>query len=268
MNIDSVSQANNHQIQELESNVDDLLHQLQLLKEENNRKSMQISEMGKKISDLKVEKTAYRETLTNLNQELARLTNEEQSHRTEIFTLNASFKKQLNDIISQDNEKIEKLTGDYDDVSKSRERLQMDLDESNKKHEQEVNLLKADIERLGKQIVTSEKSYAETNSSSMEKGEKFETIPLAEDPGRENQISAYTQTLQDRIFDIISTNIFILENIGLLLTFDNNNNIQIRRVKGLKKGTAQSNILDESTQMLDAHDNSLIKKSGFPEIER
>nr|6VZF_A Chain A, Autophagy-related protein 11 [Saccharomyces cerevisiae] len=102
---------NNHQIQELESNVDDLLHQLQLLKEENNRKSMQISEMGKKISDLEVEKTAYRETLTNLNQELARLTNEEQSHRTEIFTLNASFKKQLNDIISQDNEKIEKLTG-------------------------------------------------------------------------------------------------------------------------------------------------------------
>lgn len=267
MNIDSVSQANNHQIQELESNVDDLLHQLQLLKEENNRKSMQISEMGKKISDLEVEKTAYRETLTNLNQELARLTNEEQSHRTEIFTLNASFKKQLNDIISQDNEKVEKLTGDYDDVSKSRERLQMDLDESNKKHEQEVNLLKADIERLGKQIVTSEKSYAETNSSSMEKGEKFETIPLAEDPGRENQISAYTQTLQDRIFDIISTNIFILENIGLLLTFDNNNNIQIRRVKGLKKGTAQSNILDESTQMLDAHDNSLIKSPVFQKLK-
>lgn len=267
VNIDSVSQANNHQIQELESNVDDLLHQLQLLKEENNRKSMQISEMGKKISDLEVEKTAYRETLTNLNQELARLTNEEQSHRTEIFTLNASFKKQLNDIISQDNEKIEKLTGDYDDVSKSRERLQMDLDESNKKHEQEVNLLKADIERLGKQIVTSEKSDAETNSSSMEKGEKFETIPLAEDPGRENQISAYTQTLQDRIFDIISTNIFILENIGLLLTFDNNNNIQIRRVKGLKKGTAQSNILDESTQMLDAHDNSLIKSPVFQKLK-
>lgn len=58
-----------------------------------------------------------------------------------------------------------------------------------------------------------------------------------------------------------------MENIGLLLTFDNNNNIQIRRVKGLKKGTAQSNILDESTQMLDAHDNSLIKSPVFQKLK-
>ena len=258
------------QIQELENNVEDLMHQIQLLKEENGRKTKETSEMRKKISDLEVEKTAYRETLTNLNQELARLTNEEESHRTEIFTLNASFKKQLNDIIVQDNEKlvrIEKLKSDYDDIYNSRERLQENLDDSNKKCEKEIALLKAEIERLNEQVATLGKNENEIKSSSMERIGECDTTPLAKDADEKELVSPYAQTLQDRVFDIISTNIFILENIGLLLTFDNNNNIQIRRVKGLKKGTAQSNILDESTQMLDVCDNSMIKSPVFQKIK-
>ncbi|CAI4053801.1 autophagy protein ATG11 SKDI_16G3130 [Saccharomyces kudriavzevii IFO 1802] len=263
------SQFNSHQVQELESNVEDLLQQIRFLREENIQKSKDISEMKKNISDSEVEKKAYRETLNNLNQELARLTNEEQSHETEVFALNATFKKQLNDIIAQDNEKlakIDKLTNDYCDISKSRERLQLELDEARKEHEEENNSLKAIIERMNGQFTTLKNNDSEIKSSSIEKIEKIETTPSSGGPDRNDLVSFSTQVLQDKIFDIISTNIFILENIGLLLTFDNNNNIQIRRVKGLKKGAAQSNILDESTQMLDM-DDSMIKSPVFQKLK-
>ncbi|QID88471.1 oligomeric, coiled-coil, peripheral membrane protein [Saccharomyces pastorianus] len=268
LNNSSIPQINGHRVEELESNLQDLLQQIQSLKDENIQKSKEISDMRRNLSDAEVEKTAYRETLTNLNQELARLTNEEQSHKTEIFALNVSFKKHLNDIVDHDNEKlinINKLKSDYDDVFKSRERLQVEMSEIRKTHKEEIDSLKNAIERLNGQITTLEKSESEAKSSSIEKIENIDTISFRNDGNMNDMVS--TQALQDKMFDIISTNVFILENIGLLLTFDNNNNIQIRRVKGLKKGVTQSNILDESTQMLDTADNSVIKSPVFQKLK-
>ncbi|EJS41339.1 atg11p [Saccharomyces arboricola H-6] len=268
-NNDSMQHVNSYHVRELESTVDDLLRQIQSLKDENVEKSKEISDMRKKVSDSEVENTAYRETLTGLNQELARLTNEEQSHKTEIFALNASFKKNMNDIIDQDNKKLAKineLTSDYDEIFESRKILQVDLDETRKGREEDINLLKSDIEKLNEQIATLEKGNNEAKSSSTEKIEKIEP-PLFNNDLNTNNIVCLSKTLRDKLFDIISTNVFILENIGLLLTFDNNDNIQIRRVKGLKKGTTQSNILDESAQMLDLDDNSMIKSPVFQKLK-
>lgn len=72
-------------------------------------------------------------------------------------------------------------------------------------------------------------------------------------------------TILRKLFELFKINIFILENIGLLLTSGRDGTVDIKRVKGLRKGSLHS-VLDDS-MMLGMDTNNTIHSDVFQRLE-
>ncbi|CCC67657.1 hypothetical protein NCAS_0A10990 [Naumovozyma castellii] len=254
------------------------------------------------VVDLKIECKAYRETLTNLNSELSRLTETDEKEKINRVDRDAIFKKQMIQMIEKNKtlmSEVETWKGkctelqETNDKSVEIEELKkmhsLELGSIRETHDQQIKKLQDKISSLETQKVSTvqlSEDVKETMdvavSTEEDMGSKEESVidvaTVTEcDKEREEKregvkakeltpdiIERNLQNAESELFEIFSSNITILENIGLLLTYADDRSVQIKRVKGLRKGAMQS-MLDETTQFTEA--DRFIKSSVFHEIQ-
>lgn len=269
---------------EMEANLQELQEKVNALNQENEAKAMQISFANTRISDLKLEKTAFKETLTNLNKELGRLTHEEELTQNLLLTRQGDFKKQIGTVIQENKfllREINKWREKHDTLNASRKDAtsrisQMENNFAKEKEALQENaaILQENIVKLKNQVDTLENDNTElrakqekeevcTHEPHDEGGSTSSKEPLKDESLTE--IHNHNGYMESKIFDIFASDVYILENIGLLLSLDDAKNIQIKRVKGLRKGQNQS-VLDDSVQITDT--DASVKSTVFHGIKQ
>ncbi|KAL3234948.1 Autophagy-related protein 11 [Nakaseomyces bracarensis] len=250
------------EVTNLKNELDIVKDQLVKLEKDYKLKEDQLKITHTKIIDIGVENTAYRETLNHLNKELARLTlseektlkdfeTERNNIRSEYLKLSTRTEQILRDfnvleeqLKSQklENEKlrdnIRALETQSKESSENNEKVITDLSQ---KYEKQLGLKNNELDSLRQKVEEQRNMMKELQDNS-------KTDELKSSGTNDKQTNDLCNALQKELFEVFSSNIYILENIGLLLTDENTQRFDIKRVKGLKKGLSQS-LLDESTQI-------------------
>ena len=255
-------QSDTYKVQELEKTIKDFRQKIKRVTDDNQVTLKKLSTTASELVDIQVERDAYKETLANLNKELSRLTCEESEHKKKLFEKEHVLNKQLNKLVVSNKEVVtelvllqEKLKTLEDsnivlkkeledknmDIETNKIRYAAELEALNKQSEKESKLFKEQIESM------EEKVHSDINQVNIESNNVDLSILNS---SKFNELQKKNKDTIEKLFGVFSSNVFILENIGLLLTFDNNDDIQIRRVKGLRKTPNQS-ILNESTKPKD-----------------
>ncbi|CCE61452.1 hypothetical protein TPHA_0A03760 [Tetrapisispora phaffii CBS 4417] len=270
--------------------IDDVEEELRRVKQKMDmtlRDNYSLSEKLTKITNdkvnIEVERDAYKETLSHLNNELSRLTtieadmqnilsNKEQTFKDNMIKLvneNKSLlvslsseiekknkirdeQKQTEQIIAKNNEQIQELRT-LIDVQKDSSAVATKTLKT--EYEDIISNLKQQLREKDTQInskFVDNMKDGSNNGQIIKKGGTDDTTVLDTSIKIDNQKKQEIQVLDSRliesVYNIVSSNIIVLENIGLLLSFDDDHNLEIKRVKGLKKNMNQS-ILDESTSI-------------------
>ncbi|CUS23881.1 LAQU0S12e02124g1_1 [Lachancea quebecensis] len=195
--------------------------------------------MRTQLVDLEDEGNAYHETLEALNQEISKLTLEREQKK-----------------LAQD-ELLIKIKGETESVSKLNTALVNELDSWKDKCGKLSELNDGLSVRIAHQEDTSKKEKLSLEGKLLELREELASLKSANEALVSDQISlkssnggdwlkAFNNEMQSKLFEIFSSDVYILENIGLLLSQLDESHFQITRVKGLRKGQVQSE-LDEST---------------------
>lgn len=268
---------------EMENNLQELQEKVNKLNQENEAKAMQISSANTKISDLELEKTAFKETLTNLNRELGRLTHEEEQTQDLLLARQGDFKKQIGTVIQENKsllreintwrEKNESLHVSRNDAASRISEMENNFAKEKEALQENAAILQENIVKLKNHVDTLENDNTELRAK-QQKDEAPRRPHEEEGPTSPEEILKdesimeihnHNGYMESKIFDIFASDVYILENIGLLLSLDDAKNIQIKRVKGLRKGPNQS-VLDDSVQITDA--DVTVKSTVFHGIKQ
>lgn len=266
-----------HKIKEVQWNdkIVDLRAKMNSYKESIMTLETILQEKRIQISDLTLENSAYKETLTKLNAELFRLTNSEEELTTmfnenkvkyidEIQSLIKSNKSHM-DTLKIDNEKfhadlqiqIKELQTENDTQRDSLEKERINWEQSKSNYESEIESLKKEIANL-----KNENNDLKTTQVGPE------IVPMEVELTKDNELIKKYQSIifdiEKKLFNIFKTNVFILENIGLLLTNDASTDsiMEIKRVKGLRKNSSHT-VLDESVQKVISLDENKVIQSDI-----
>lgn len=255
------------EITDLKNELETVKDQLEKLEKENKLKDEQLKISHTKIIDIEVEKTAYRETLNHLNKELARLTLNEEKVFKEFDFERKNMKSEYQKLVSINQQILKDFNGLEEKLElrgteneRLREKIRMlesksnegavesakKLGEVEQKYSEEIKEKNLELETLSKKLEEQKQLIKNLENNNLENNVIRENED--KDDGFGQQAVSLCKSLQHELFEIFSSNIYILENIGLLLTEENSKNFDIKRVKGLKKGLSQS-LLDESTQL-------------------
>ena len=289
--------------------ITDLKSEIETLRNQNLEIKGNLNDKISKISDLNLEKAAYKETMTNLNLELLRLTNIEEELELELKNNKIHFMREINNLIKENkinmeninrtNEEIKtnmeqklktlvseneqrnskfnndreewvkcefKYKHENEELSNTNESLKKRieaLEKENKELKEENIGLKRDNENLNNQNekLTKENVDLKSKGNTLVQN-KFDGINPPEFTVTESSslIKQYQNTIYDieaKLFHILKINTFVLENMGLLLTNESNDNnissIYIKRVKGLRKNSSHTR-LDESVNNIITRD--------------
>ncbi|SCW03705.1 LAFE_0G16402g1_1 [Lachancea fermentati] len=265
--------ANNERERDLENIVIELQREMELLKDKNRSLNEDLGELRSKLIDVSDERNAYEETLANMNKELSRLTAEKQLKKSSDFSEFQELKLQLNTIsktnttlladIDAWRDKYEKLNIMKDDLLANMANLEndfvkerTDLNMETEELKKEVASLRMENEKLaGNQRAEIEYREAETETST-------ETESVVENVNTAS-LEEINKVMESKIFEIFTSDIYILENIGLLLSKSDDSHLQITRVKGLRKNFSQSELNDS---VMAFESQTLVKSSVFQEM--
>lgn len=260
---------------DLKKEIGDLSEKVTALEKDNKLKTDQLKITHSKLIDIEVEKAAFRETLNHLNKELARLTVNEEDQTNLLKEERLRFKKEMTSVtvVNQNlMNNLDALQKTFEDVELENAHLKSKLKELQQRQDQLIEdsaneklEIKSKYEKLIKEKDENMgQAFAVTNKAISGEQNKTESDIIHSSPYPEAILHLRTE-----LFDIFSTNIYILENIGLLLTETSAGKFEIKRVKGLKKGLSQS-LLDESAQIspIDGVINSVVYKNIRAQYEQ
>ncbi|CAB4253089.1 similar to Saccharomyces cerevisiae YPR049C ATG11 Adapter protein for pexophagy and the cytoplasm-to-vacuole targeting (Cvt) pathway [Maudiozyma barnettii] len=246
--------------------------------EEDQRK--EINKQNSRVSDLQLENSACRETLHHLNKELLRLTTLQEESENANVDRALEYKTSLEKLIDQNVEYANKVNR----LEEESARFKKEHEETTKK--QTMKSEEWDLERLqlqrkiddlknGKNEIEKgfEQEYLDTNTSNVSVQTSNYEINSSIQPDTEEtknksfniELQLQNKNLQNMIFRMFQRNIYILENIGLLLVPKNQDiddkydttaimsisseNLSIKRVKGLKKSMEKSSVHQNSSKI-------------------
>ncbi|SCU94385.1 LANO_0E06612g1_1 [Lachancea nothofagi CBS 11611] len=240
------------------------------LEQHREELAMSIEETKKlktQIVDFEDEKNAYRETLSALNHELYRLTSEEEQRERKEFS------------------QYRELKGKIDTIGKLNSSLLNEAEAWKHKYEQETRLkedLLSDMANLENEFV---RERADLLTNITELREEVSSLKVSAEESVGNHIAAPTQEIVTdevpdkafdeamelnketltRVFEIFANGVYILENIGLLLSKTDEQQFLITRVKGLRKGFSQSDLLESG---LELKGPVSIKSTAFQDVKK
>ncbi|CAR27387.1 hypothetical protein ZYGR_0I06610 [Zygosaccharomyces rouxii] len=242
---------------EMEKEMKNLRTQVEELQIDSNIKKDQISAANTKVSDLELERSAFKETMLNLNRELSRLTEQEQLQKKDLVQKQSMYQNQLCHIINenktllQEIETLEEKHRNLQHVQEQKEqhiaKTKEDFDAEKLTWQNGLHKLENENGELKDQVSSLKQELAHLHELQEERRTE-ESSPQILDDNEIVTLKAFNESMEAKMFEIFSSDVFILENIGLLLFSDDDNHVQIKRVKGLRKGMNQS-ILDDSIQV-------------------
>lgn len=273
---------------ELERNIQKLQETIENLRRDNETKDAQYSAAKTRISDLELETRAFKETMIHLNKELARLTEEEERLSIHNITQQKSFKSEVQDLVRENSKLIQnysqlRLQVEEEDTSKKEviaraNRLQQELGQEKKLSKERTADLEAQIDNLNNRLKYLEQENSDLKTKQQERSQEDsagefnqENSPHSTIISQKPEVVEGFDKLHNQIkdsestlYEVFASDVFILENIGLLLSLDDSNNIVIKRVKGLRRGHSQS-VLDDSIQISKTEEH--VKSTVYKDIK-
>ncbi|GAV53379.1 hypothetical protein ZYGR_0AI06630 [Zygosaccharomyces rouxii] len=242
---------------EMEKEMKNLQTQVEELNTDSNTMRDQISVANTRVSDLELERCAFKETMLNLNRELSRLTEQEQNQKNDLVQKQSMYQNQLSHIINENQtllQEIEIIGEKYRKLQEVQEQKAQDISKIKADYEAEkvtwlngLHKLEDENGELKDQVSSLKEELSRLHESQEEKRTE-KPAPQVSDDNEIVKLGTFNKSMESKIFEIFSSDVFILENIGLLLLSDDDEHVQIKRVKGLRKGMNQS-ILDDSVQV-------------------
>ena len=218
------------------------------LKAANAKLQQELMSLKRENSDLCIENEGYKESLAISKNAIISFTTELETLHNEKIDLSNKFKQDLRILLNQNNKNF----NDYDELQNKYEKLNI-LTAALEKTSETVKTnfdneklqLTAEIETLKDQIKT-------FSSLEQEKAESDKNY---------NQLQKNFSSYIKELFNIVFNDIFVLENIGLLLErdiYENKETLKITRVKGLRKKLDETTMFLAESQSIDMN-SSLVK---------
>lgn len=152
------------------------------------------------------------------------------------------LREQIVELAKENTEIKEQHSEEKKKLLEKNKNLQDQLKKQEEELEQDKLQLQADKDKIGQEKIQlqAEKEQIEAKCQSL--------INKQETTASPDKLSDKIHQLTEELFTIFKINIYLLENIGLMLSFNENMNdgIEIKRVKGLKKHINQSRLQDGS----------------------
>lgn len=263
---------------ELKNMKKSLQESLLITKEKEN----ELSKLQSEISDNKVEKLAYRETLSSLNKELSKLIIEKELAEKNTKSKEQIFQKQINDVI-EENKNLRECLADSNEKHNNVKEENILIKKELIKYKDHISDLKDDIDKSKMETTAGISSIFSNlrilNERLIDNIPGKENVPLNIIEEKQALVSACDTSkttnndtllptdckhLIDMIYKFFKSNVGVLENIGLLLESNSSGQLQIVRVKGLRKVNGSRTALD-SAQLIDL--DADIKSEVFNKIE-
>lgn len=248
---------------DLEASVSKLLEQVDSLTKENIELNDKAKSTRGELLSIEDECNAYRETLTKLNKELSRLTAEQEQQKIAQLTEQNDFKTQLETIIKNNTELSKDLDSwkdKYGTLNVMKDDLLANMANMENDFIKERVGFQDDIETLKRELTELKVSNHEEEDDQSSLGTRSDEIS-----DEMNSLKKFNKDMESKLFQIFASSVFILENIGLLLSKSNDGKIQITRVKGLRKGMANS-IIDSTTTSADSQ--VIVKSNVFQTLKK
>lgn len=271
---------------EMDNNYQSLQEKVKKLQAALESKEMLLLDAGRKISDLELEIMAFKESMSHLNQGLARLSEKEEKTQEDARAQKNDFKTQLTSIAEENASLLKELNNMKDELSHkgAQEKaaadqiaeLQQLLEEERKHSRDKIASLENDLNAMRTQTQELEKKKEELTiklqEQDSEKLEKQEEVNIQDSIEQTNddvsetfkELQVYCTDVEGLMFNVFASDVFILENIGLLLSLDDNNGTVIRRVKGLRRIQSQG-LLDDSIHI--PQKEMVVKSTVYKEVK-
>lgn len=273
---------NSYNVMEMQLKIKNLQELAYQSNKTNDTKDLQLSAVNAKVADLEIENAAFKENLSHLKKELARLAVVEEEKQSYILLQQKSFKSDIQSVIKENTSLVGELTSiseNFRNVQDERDNLLLEFRRLKEKSVKQMDAFTSEGDKLterNKQLENSMAGLRKTNEELASKNTKAvyvdEATQTVEEPIEQSSLISNSHDMKDllkrieaRTFEVFKSDVFILENIGLLLAFDEEGFIKIKRVKGLKKDQNAS-ILDESTQIPE--NDTVLKSSVFRGIKQ
>lgn len=271
---------------EMENDFNDLQSKINKLQRILEAKESLLSDAGRKISDLELEIMAFKESMSHLNEGLARLSEEQEKTRNDAKSQQNDFKVQVSDLVKENSSLLKDFTQLKDELARNEARdksalariahLQKLLEEEKAHSQEKISSMEKDVNDIKDHTKELERENHELKIKLQEQDlirskqdeEKEEAVTVQANSSEQsetfNELQAYSTDVEGLMFDVFASDVFILENIGLLFSLDNNNGAVIRRVKGLRRVQSQG-VLDDSIQIPETE--VLVKSTVYKEAK-
>ncbi|SCU92232.1 LAMI_0E09406g1_1 [Lachancea mirantina] len=230
----SKGEVSNHR--QLEEMISKLQNDLDEKTSQNMILTRRLDQARIKMIDFEDEKAVYKETLANLNDEILKIS---QEHQSELSSIESQLKESKQHVQAANSRNTELINGisdweqKYEKADLTKKSLLANVSNLEKDFAKERKTLCEKVEEQ-ENLITSLRETAEQlrARSSVHEGN---------DSTSENNFDLVSSQgmnhpLESRLFDIFLSDVYILENIGLLLSKTEDSTFQITRVKGLRKG--------------------------------
>ncbi|SCU93437.1 LAFA_0F16402g1_1 [Lachancea sp. 'fantastica'] len=226
--------------------------------------------LKKQVVDFEDERNAYRETLSVLNQEISKITSEKEKNdkleitkagelKNQVLSLGKDNISLVNEVISW-KEKCELKTKEQEHQARLQEEMMKDKMIIEKDYENAKNTLSEESARLQEELAS-----LKADNEELRFNQELATTKNEEKKAQDHeQFVRLNHDMLTRIFELFAGAVYILENIGLLLSSTEDFNFQIARVKGLRKGMAQSDILESAVELKGP---TTIKSAVFQDVK-
>lgn len=226
-------------------------------KEETTLFREESRKMQTQLVDLEDERNAYQETLKTLNQEISKLTLEREQKKLAQDELLIKIKGDIETVNKLNTSLVNEFDswkGKCNRLSELNDDLHSRIAHQEDTFKEEKLNLEGDLSDLRKEVA----SLKTANEALVSEQASLKSSNIVNLP------KALNDRMQSKLFEIFSSDVYILENIGLLLSQLDESHFQITRVKGLRKGQVQGE-LDEST--LESKVSPSIKSNVFQAVK-
>ncbi|SSD61864.1 uncharacterized protein SCODWIG_03625 [Saccharomycodes ludwigii] len=238
----------------IKNNDQALLKELNFLKLNNKDLKLEIQKYNSKISDLETESKCYKDALNILNEDYSTLASKIKNWENKEYELNTQFQNQLKDIVEANNANLQiskDWKSSYEEVVETKNNLLANMQNMQEEFNAEKNELNLQIENYQKQLgdlmlKTPRSSQIAHEASIHSDDNPSKQLTTSDDQVQKEDTNELEQVLNQYIielFNIVINDIFLLENIGLLLErdcVDGKQTLVIKRVKGLRKRLEES----------------------------